>query len=225
MEDQGSSEILKSSWQWLLFKSGNILESQYKICLARTYLITSQTSPHTHVSKLCWMCRTFASRDFPELPLLCFPISTCKLRILFSFPLFETKLCPFTDIITLYLTTCIWKCYPPCFRHLGLKPDDVGLARCLLLIPRHHEVPRQTCPCFCPLWHWASAPLPILWQHRLADNTTASGKVLKDQEFPSHRDWEWQCTQCLSLHTEQHKSPKLLQIGDQVYKKPSHNPT
>lgn len=94
-------------------------------------------------------CAEYIGHLPPELPLLCFPISACKLRTLFSFPLLKTKLCPFTNIITLYLTMCIWKCRPPCFRHLGLKPDDVGLARCLLLICRHHEVPSQTCPCFC----------------------------------------------------------------------------
>lgn len=88
--------------------------------------ITDQTSLGTHAPKLCWTCRTLASRDFPEL--YCFSSVFVSLFIslenyfLFLY-LFKTKLCWFTDMIPLHQTTCKWKCYPPCFcnRHLGLK--------------------------------------------------------------------------------------------------------
>lgn len=147
----------------VLFKPSKVFEFQHRICLlchllARISLIPSQTSSNTCKSELCWMHRTLASRDFPELCCLSwvFLISICKLRKLFSFPLFiQNQSCLFTDVITLQIMSK-WKCHLSCFRHLGLKAQ---LSK--ILIPKYHEVLSQTSPFFCPPWLWKTGPQPV----------------------------------------------------------------
>lgn len=162
----------------VLFKPSNVFESQYKnqcYLPARTYWITSQTSPGIHASDLCWRYRTFASRDFSELSCLFQDFTSLPVSLEFFFPLFiwnqTVHICIHDHFAQ---TMCKWKCHPSCSRRLGLKdwliqkPHD------------RHKAPSPASPYFFPLQPPQTAP----GQHRLGNNTTANGKCWKNRSHP-----------------------------------------
>lgn len=160
-----------------LWKSSNIFESKYKnLCYlpARNHWITSQTSPVIHESELCWRYWTFASRDFSELFWLfwVFLISTCKLGKLF----FRLFICYQTVHICIHdhFAQTMCKCHPSRFRHWDFRR---WLSRCLMADTR---LPVQLPPTSSPSQPPQTAP----GQHRLGNNTNASGKCWKNKSHP-----------------------------------------
>lgn len=203
----------------VLFKPSNVFESQYKnqcYLPARTYWITSQTSPGIHASGLCWRYRTFASRDFSELSCLFQDFASLPVSLEFFFLyLFETKLCIFASMITL-----LRQCASGSATHLvpGAWDLRTGLSRSLMTDTRLPVQPPPTSShCSLPSLHqgntgWATTQLPVASAERTGVTLSPRlGMLVYAVHFEKY---------CLCVHTGWHKCPKPLQMGDQVYKKP-----